>query len=113
MKFDHVNPGHEGEAPPPDARFPEEGQDPTAEPSVPLHVLRLQQSSEYMRLRARTDFARVRPALNRLLHTVEATRAEGVRAEVSPGPEPGAADETDVFRPENFRPRTRTRPRDQ
>jgi len=105
VKFDHVAPDDEGGPPASGARFQEEDRAPATEPSAPLHLLMLQRSSEYMRLRSRADFARVRPALNRLLHTVEVARAEA-----APGPEPDAADAAEVFRPESFRARTRPRP---
>ncbi|MFJ9554790.1 hypothetical protein ACIRPH_13305 [Nocardiopsis sp. NPDC101807] len=99
MKFDHVSPEHDGRTPAPGARFPEGHEDPAAEPSAPLHVLGLRRTSEYMRLRARTDLERTRPALNRLLHTVEAAH----QAEAAPPP--GDAADAEVFRPESFRAR--------
>lgn len=60
-----------------------------------------------MRLRARTDLTRVRSALNRMLHTVEAVRAESE-------PALDAAAETGSFRPEAFRSRSAPdKPREQ
>ncbi|MEU0240842.1 hypothetical protein ABZ234_24445 [Nocardiopsis sp. NPDC006198] len=105
MKFAHVSPDHDGGTPSPGARGREGDEDPAAEPSAPLHVLGLQRTSEYMRLRARTDLARTRPALNRLLHAVEAARAQA-----APPPGPGDAADAEVFRPESFRPRPQTPP---
>ncbi|APC37455.1 hypothetical protein A9R04_23495 [Nocardiopsis dassonvillei] len=100
MKFDIVRLGEDGEAPPPRTRLPEQVPEPPEGPSAPRPGLGIQRSSEYMRLRARTDLTRVRSALNRMLHTVEAARA-GAGPLVGPGPEDG----TGSFRPEAFRPR--------
>ncbi|WDZ90109.1 hypothetical protein [Nocardiopsis sp. HUAS JQ3] len=108
MKFDIVHLDQDGEAPPPRTPVPEEVPDRAERPS-PHPGLRIQRSSEYMRLRARTDLTRVRSALNRMLHTVEAARA-GSEPLVGSGPDarPGS------FRPEAFRSRpTPEKPREQ
>lgn len=100
MKFDIVRLDEDGEAPPPRTRLPEQVPEPPEGPSAPHPGLGIQRSSEYMRLRARTDLTRVRSALNRMLHTVEAARA-GAGPLTGPGPEDG----TGSFRPEAFRSR--------
>ncbi|MCP3014450.1 hypothetical protein NGM33_14020 [Nocardiopsis dassonvillei] len=100
MKFDIVRLDQDGGAPPPQALLAEEVPDRAEEASAPHPGLGIQRSSEYMRLRARTDLARVRSALNRMLHTVEAARA-GSGPLVGSGPDDGPGS----FRPEAFRSR--------
>lgn len=106
MKFDMVNPDHDEDGPSPGARSPEGPPDPAAEPPLPPPDVRIRQASEYMRLRARTDFERVRSALNQMRHTVEVAQAGA-----GPAAGSGAPDEPELFRPESFRSRTRTAPR--
>ncbi|NKZ00240.1 hypothetical protein [Nocardiopsis alborubida] len=100
MKFDIVRLDQDGEAPPPQTPLPEQASGQAEEASAPHPGLGIQRSSEYMRLRARTDLTRGRSALNRMLHTVEAARA-GSGPLVGPSPEDG----TGSFRPEAFRSR--------
>ncbi|PDP89275.1 hypothetical protein CQJ94_02430 [Glycomyces fuscus] len=104
MKFDIVLPDQGEEALSPRARLPE-GAPGWGKESASAHPgLRIQRSSEYMRLRARTDLTRVRSALNQMLHTVEA---------ISAGPAPVTnADSvvTGSFHPEAFRSRTAPEP---
>ncbi|WP_159943956.1 MULTISPECIES: hypothetical protein [unclassified Nocardiopsis] len=91
MKFDIVEPGPDEPAAPAQP-VPD---DPPAREPVPPSALRLRRASEYMHLRARTDLTRVRSALNQMLHTVEADRAE-----------PSTPEEPEHFRPGAFRSRT-------
>ncbi|WP_150251774.1 hypothetical protein [Nocardiopsis deserti] len=108
MKFDIVRLDQDEEALPPRKRPParvpgQEGGPSAPHPHPHPHPhpgLRIQRSSEYMRLRAHTDLTRVRSALNQMLHTVEALRAEPEPV-VRSGPDHG----TGTFRPEAFRSR--------
>ncbi|WP_435110822.1 hypothetical protein [Nocardiopsis synnemataformans] len=115
MKFDIVRLDQDEEALPPQkrppARVPGQEGGPSAPHPYPPPGLRIQRSSEYMRLRAHTDLTRVRSALNQMLHTVEALRAE---SEPVVGSGSGSGNETGSFRPEAFRSRpTPEEPREQ
>lgn len=108
MKFDILNPDRDEGSTPPGTPPAEGDHGPTAEPPLPPHVIRLRQSSEYMRLRARTDLQRVRSSLNQMHHTVQTAQAQA-----DPAAAPESPDEPALFRPETFRPRTHPATSDQ